>query len=180
MPNLILIGLRGSGKSTIGRAVAVRLARPFVDLDDLTPRELGCTSVAEAWSRGEGAFRAAEVGALRNVIETDNQVIALGGGTPTAPGAADLLREHRDGGRAVIIYLRATPEILRERLADADNAHRPALLPGSSDPLSEIDRVHTARDPVYRALASAVIETGTLPEADVIAEIARLGTHAHG
>ncbi len=87
MPNLILIGLRGSGKSTIGRLAAARLGRAFVDLDDLTPRELGCSGVADAWARfGEAAFRTAEIAALKKVLALTDHVIALGGERQMQPG----------------------------------------------------------------------------------------------
>lgn len=176
MPNVILVGLRGSGKSTIGRAVAARLQRSFIDLDDLTPLELGCATIAETWSRqGEPAFRAAELAALNKVLTETNQVIALGGGTPMAPGAPDLLRDHRDRTGAVIIYLRAPAHALRARLQSADNSHRPALTPGATDPLAEIDAVLARRDPLYRSLADEVLETEGMSESavtDAVASIA--------
>jgi shikimate kinase len=163
--NVILIGLRGSGKSTIGRALAARLQRPFIDLDDLTPLGLGCASIAEAWARhGEPAFRSAELEALKKVLHATNQVIALGGGTPMAPGAPDLLRDHRDRTGALIIYLRAPAHTLRTRLQSADNSHRPALTPGATDPLAEIDAVLARRDPLYRSLADEVLETEGMGE----------------
>lgn len=158
-PNLILMGLRGSGKSTLGRALGAALGREVVDLDDLTPVLLGCASIAQAWSAaGEPGFREAEARALGEVLSRDNQVIALGGGTPTAPGAADLLRAHRAATGARLIYLRAGAEELRARLGAADNSHRPPLTPGARDPIAEIEAVHAARDPLYLALADDVLE----------------------
>lgn len=158
---IVLIGLRGSGKTTLGRAIAQRAGRAFIDLDDLTPAHLGCASVREAWAaHGEPAFRAAEAHALADVLGRPGTVLALGGGTPTAPGAADLLRAARAGRRAWLAYLRAGAAHLRARLAGADLSLRPALL--GSDPLAEIDAVLAARDGLYRGLADAVIEVGGL------------------
>lgn len=156
-PHLLLIGLRASGKSTLGAALARALARPFIDLDDRTAQALGAPDAARAWAaHGEPAFRAAETGALRDALRGPRAVIALGGGTPTAPGAADLLRAACAARTARIVYLAAPPALLRARLARTDLATRPPLTPRGT--LDEIDAVHAARDPLYRALASRTIE----------------------
>ena len=109
--HVILIGLRGSGKTTVGRLLAARNCREFVDLDTLTPKVLACNTVAEAWNRhGEHAFRRAELTSLQTALATIAPcILSLGGGTPTAQGAADLLIQAKSGG-ARIIYLRATPD----------------------------------------------------------------------
>lgn len=176
---LILIGLRGSGKSTLARGLAARLSCAWADLDDVTPRELGCATVAEAWStRGEPAFRAAEVMALSKVLSGDARVIALGGGTPTAPGnpgnpgAAELLRAEQSAGRARVIYLRASPAALRERLRGGMGANRPSLT--GADPLAEIEEVFTRRDGPYRRIADRVIEVDELSEGAVLDRLAEL------
>lgn len=161
---LILLGLRGSGKSTLAALVAPRLGLRAVDLDDLTPTQLGCTSVADAWrTHGEHAFRAAEARALRGVLDGPPVVLALGGGTPTAPGVPAMLRSERATKTLVVVYLHASPGTLRERLSQAENYHRPALLGGSSGGvLGEIEQVYAVRDPLYRSLADAVIDTPDL------------------
>ncbi len=170
--NLILIGLRGSGKTSIGQAVAARVHRPFVDLDNLTPKLMGAASVTAAWARfGQPAFREAEARALAGVLGNDNQVIALGGGTPTAPGAADLLRSARAAG-ARVVYLAAPPEELRHRLGAADLSNRPSLT--GADPLAEIDRVHAARDGLYRDVASDIIETTGREQSAVVEQLAQM------
>lgn len=160
---IILIGLRGSGKSSVGRLLASRLGGSLVDLDDETPREMGCRSVAEAWAKeGEPGFRAAETRALERVLRAPPRVLALGGGTPTAPGAAAMLRAHRTAARAIVVYLHAAPAELRRRLAGADNTHRPALVVGKAGAggvIDEVERVYAARDEAYRALADRVVET---------------------
>src|SRR3954471_2792839 len=91
--NLVLMGLRGSGKSTLGRRLASKYRLRFVDLDERTPGYLGVRSVSEAWTRyGEAPFRQAEVRALRAVIGEDPEIVALGGGTPLASGGEQLVR----------------------------------------------------------------------------------------
>jgi shikimate kinase len=106
---LILIGLRGSGKTTIARLLAQRLNRQAIDLDDLTPTYLREKSAADALSKhGEPAFRRAELAALLDALKTPGTILALGGGTPTAPGVAELLESAKNQGRIVVIYLRAS------------------------------------------------------------------------
>ncbi|MBL0927858.1 MAG: shikimate kinase [Phycisphaerales bacterium] len=158
--SLVLMGLRGSGKSTLGRALARSESVPFVDLDERTLARLGCAHASEAFARlGEPAFRAAEAEALREVLEGPGPVIlALGGGTPTAPGAAGQLAEASRRGW-VIVYLRLSPVELRARLSQGRSGpglNRPSLTGG--DPLAEIDRVFAARDGVYARLATRTLE----------------------
>src|SRR3954471_181193 len=91
--NLVLMGLRGSGKSTLGRRLASKYRLRFVDLDERTPGYLGVRSVSEAWTKyGESSFREAELRALRAVIAEEPNILALGGGTPMAPGAEEVVR----------------------------------------------------------------------------------------
>lgn len=153
---IVLMGLRGSGKSTLGRRLAESLGRAFVDLDDRTAAALGCdTPGAALRERGEPAFRAAEAEALRDALDEGAIVLALGGGTPTAPGAAGLLRGRCADGRAAVLYLCASAGTLAERLAMAGGPDRPALVGG--DPITEIGTLMAQRDPVYRGLAGSVL-----------------------
>lgn len=184
-PTLILIGLRASGKTTLAREIAALLgdASAAIDLDDVTPSVLGESSVAAAFTKhGEPAFRAAEFKALSSLLAASGRVIALGGGTPTAPGAAALLRNERDTERCVIVYLRSSAATLRARLKATDNTHRPALTltgGGRSDVIGEVDQLFAARDPLYRDLASLVIDTSRLTPAQaaaaVLAELQLMG-----
>lgn len=162
-PNLILTGLRASGKSTLGRLLAQQLGRDFVDLDEVVAQRMDATGPGEAIERdGIDAFRAAETEALRSVLGTENQIIALGGGTPTAPGAAELLRE--SGSR--IVYLRANPETLRERMGASDNTDRPALV--GDDALGEIETLFNQRDDLYRALAESIVHIDGVGETSAL------------
>jgi shikimate kinase len=155
--SLVLIGLRASGKTTLGRSLAERTGKPFIDLDAVTPRLLGADTVAAAWERhGQSAFRTAELTALLDALAIEGGVIAAGGGTPTAPGVADLLIAERDARRALVVYLSASAAELRRRMRGAGH-ERPSLT--GADPLSEIEAVHARRDPLYRDLASHVVET---------------------
>lgn len=166
-PHILLIGLRGSGKSSLGRDLASRTRRRFVDLDEVVPGALGRASVSEVFERdGEEAFRLAETRALQEALAGPASVVALGGGTPTAPGAADRIRAASRDGRAVAVYLRADASTLRARLEASDNAHRPSLT--GVGVLDEVDALLERRDPLYRDLADAIVSTDGLTEAETL------------
>ncbi|MEL6328919.1 MAG: shikimate kinase [Planctomycetota bacterium] len=152
-PAVVLMGLRGSGKTTIGRLLAADLGVPFVDLDDVTPSILGETTAADAINnRGLEAFRNAETEALRRELSTTAGVLALGGGTPTAPGARELL----ESCGVPCLYLHAGTDVLRARLSATDLGERPSLTGGAV--LDEIGEIYLQRDTLYRELASHLVE----------------------
>lgn len=157
--NLLLIGLRGAGKSTVGPALAERIGASFVDLDGESARVLGCTTVADAWrTHGQEAFRRAEATALRQALRRNRRVLALGGGTPTAPGAREAIEAAQRLGKARVAYLRCAPAELRARLAGSGaGADRPSIT--GADPLEEIEAVFARRDPIYTALADLVVDS---------------------
>jgi shikimate kinase len=158
VPTIILLGLRASGKTTVGRLLAARLGRVFVDLDDRTAAALGAASAGAALARhGEAAFRLAEAGALGAALGEGPMVLALGGGTPTAPGAEALLKRGREAGKIRVVYLRASASELRSRLA-GDATVRPSLTGRGT--MDEVEELLAARDPLYRGLADVVIEAG--------------------
>jgi len=151
-PHLLLIGLRASGKSTLGRALARALGGvAFVDLDDRTRAALGAPAVRAAFEHaGESGFRAAEAAELRRALAEPSQVLALGGGTPTAPGAEALIAEARREGRAFVVFLDLPVEVLAERLR-AHEGDRPSLT--GRGVVAEIVDLALARRPRYAALA---------------------------
>ncbi len=165
-PDLILIGLRACGKSTIGRLMAQRLGVGFVDLDDVTSELLESSGAGEAIeTHGIEAFREAEGKALASVLEGTGRVIALGGGTPTADGCAAMLKS--DGCR--VVYLRALAKTLCERLKNADNVDRPALVEG--DVVDEVETLFEQRDGLYRELAESVIHVDGVSEEAVLGAV---------
>jgi shikimate kinase len=149
--HVLLIGLRASGKSTLGAALAAALGAEFVDLDDLTARALGFAVAGEAFRRaGEEAFRAAESGALRSAVDSTPRVIALGGGTPTAPGAAAMIDALRQSGRAIVVFLDPPVATLESRLR-AHAGNRPSLT--GAGVVDEVEEIARRRRPLYAALA---------------------------
>ena len=169
---VLLMGLRGSGKSTLGRRLAEMLGRVFVDLDDVTAAHLGGKTVTEVWERvGESGFREAEAEALAEVLARDvkdGQIIALGRGTPTAPGANTRIRMAVDEG-VCVVYLRASPASLRTRLEASDIGDRPSLTGVST--LNEIETVFNQRDELYTSLATNVLNTDDLNEMLILAKL---------
>lgn len=161
---MILLGLRGAGKSTIGALVAHRLGWPFVDLDPLTAAELRVATPAEALrTLGEPAFRAGEGRALGRALQQRPIVLALGGGTAMFEPAQGMLAAQQRAHHARLIYLHAPPQALRARLARTDLATRPSLT--GAGVLDEITELYARRDPVYRRFADEVLDVaGETPE----------------
>jgi shikimate kinase len=148
------------------------------DLDALVAARLGCAGVREAWERcGVAAFREGETRCLAEALHaatTDGKhVLALGGGTPTAPGAAALMQDARTNHRAVTVYLRARPETLQTRLRSGVGGDalddRPTLT--GEDPVAEVPHVFMQRDPLYMTLADVVVQVDDLPVEETMLEI---------
>jgi len=153
--HILLAGLRGSGKTTLGRLLAKRLRLVHIDLDDRTATVLGRATCAEALTElGEPAFREGEARALEEALAGSESVISLGGGSPTAPGARRLIA---DSG-ALLVYLRLSPRELARRLSLTDLTDRPSLT--GAGVIEEIQTLYDARDPLYLTLGET-IEVGT-------------------
>jgi shikimate kinase len=151
----------GCGKSTVGRALATRLGRRFVDTDDLIVQHTGY-AIADIFAQfGEPVFRVHETEAVRRALDPAGGVVALGGGVLLAPVNRALIEEN---GRC--IYLRARVETLEARLAHS--AARRPLLAGAS-----IGSILAARLPLYEAADVTVdVDDGDPPA--IAARIAAL------
>ncbi|MEE2971825.1 MAG: shikimate kinase [Planctomycetota bacterium] len=171
--HLILIGLRGTGKSTAGRATADLLARRFVDLDERTADIVGCDAPTCFAEHGEAAWRAAEVRALRIALESDHpSILALGGGTPIAPGAEAILRLARAEQVARIAWLDAPAEVVVERIGD--DPRRPALT--ELPPLEEMREIDRRRRPVFQRIADRRIDAAAPESPHATAALIALAT----
>ncbi len=149
--NTLLMGLRGCGKSTIGRRLAELLDRPFIELDERVLETFDESTVHAVWSgQGQAAWREAEARVLADILDTDGQVVALGGGTPLVEAARLRIGHERRTGRAKVVYLRCDTDELARRLA-REPGDRPSLT--GADPVCEIETVLAEREPVYRQLA---------------------------
>jgi shikimate kinase len=150
---LSLIGMPGSGKSTVGRHVARHLQLPFVDTDQLIEQRIGCSIRAYFELHGESAFRDVEAQVIDDLTRMpDARVVATGGGSVVRETNRTALHE-----RTQVFYLRSTPEDLARRLRH--DTHRP-LLQGAVDPARRLRLLFQERDPLYRRCAHFVIETG--------------------
>lgn len=155
--NLVLIGYRCCGKTSVGRALARVLKRRFVDTDDLIEEQAGRAIQEMVLEEGWETFRARETETLTGLAGGGNLVIATGGGVVTRPENVRILR--RSG---VLLWLRAGPGVIRERMAkeERDGRVRPPL--AGKDVLEEIEEILAARDPLYAEAADARIETDGL------------------
>ena len=162
--NVILIGARASGKTTLARIIGSALSRPAVDVDELALAQFEEESVSQVWRlRGQNAWREAEARVIVHVLKGEDQVIALGGGAPLVPAVEAAIQAARQAGRAKVIYLYCSPGELRRRL-HAQPGDRPSLT--GRDATEEIELVLSYRDPVYRTLADEVVDVSHLGERD--------------
>jgi shikimate kinase len=146
-----LVGLPGSGKSTIGRQLARRLQLPFLDSDQLIEQRLGC-SIREYFEReGEERFRDLEEAVIDELTQRHEGVLSTGGGVVLR--AANRAHLH---ARSQVVYLKSSPEELFRRLRH--DTQRPLLQ--VADPLQRLRDLYAVRDPLYRETAHFVIETG--------------------
>ena len=167
----VLIGYRGSGKSTIGQKLADHLWQKFVDTDQLITKRAGKT-IAEIFQQdGEAKFREMEAEVVKEVAQLQEHVIALGGG---APLREENRRTIKDAGHRVI-YLKCEPaELLKRIQNDPDTASTRPDLTALGGGEAEITKVLTDREPIYRQMADAELEVTYLNPADAIVYIVRL------
>ena len=146
-----LIGLPGSGKTTVGRQLARRLQLPFIDSDHELENRLGCSIKDYFAHEGEERFRDAEQQVIDDLTQGAPCVLSTGGGAVLRPLNRQHLRE-----RGQVVYLNSNPEELFRRLKR--DTTRPLLQ--VADPLARLRDLYAQRDPLYRETAHFVIETG--------------------
>lgn len=148
---IALIGLPGSGKSTVGRQLARRLQIPFFDSDHVIEEQLGC-SIREYFEReGETRFRDLEVAVIDELTQKTEGVLSTGGGVVLRPENRQHLHQ-----RSQVVYLNSSPDDLFRRLRH--DRSRPLLQ--VADPLGRLRDLHAQRHPLYRETAHLSIDTG--------------------
>lgn len=148
---IALIGLRGAGKSTLGRRLADSLGVPFVELDDEIERESGIPSSEIFSLYGQQAYRRFEKRCLERIIEHhEHVVIAAGGGLVNEPGTYELLRS-----ACYTVWIKASPEEHMQRVI-AQGDLRP--MTGREEAMSDLRRILAERNDLY-GLADAIIDT---------------------
>lgn len=138
---LVLVGMPGSGKSSIGRRLAPRLGLPFVDADAEIEQAAGGMTVAEIFARhGEAEFRALEARVIARLLDEGPAVIATGGGALLNPGTRRLIRD-----KAVSVWLKADIPVLLRRVRRKSD--RPLLQ--NDDPEATLRTLLAEREPLY-------------------------------
>ena len=163
-PNLYLVGFMGTGKTTIGRAVAFRLKYELFDSDQAIEAAQGKTIPEIFAEDGEPHFRALERGFIDSGHPAQRCVVACGGGLVVQPGMLATLK-----GRGVVICLHASLETILKRTSA--NRNRPLL--DVTDPMERIRTLYREREPIYKR-AGAVILTDHRPTSDIIGHVLRV------
>jgi shikimate kinase len=165
-PHLILVGLPGVGKTTIGRAAARQLGRQFLDFDQEIERRSGM-SVREIFRlKGEEHFRGLEFALTEELSRGGGMVLSPGGGWITQQKSVELLRS---AGR--IVYLRASPEAVARRLRRVET--RPLL--AGRDPAVALRELYEKRRSLYET-ADMVLDTERLARQQLIAKVVELAS----
>lgn len=149
--NLILVGMMGSGKSTIGRVLARQLGKEFVDSDEEIIKRTGVTVPHIFDIEGEAGFRHREAATIRELVGRDNMVLATGGG---AVLDEQNRRELQQNG--IVIYLRANVHDLWQRTRHDRN--RPLLQ--TENPRARLADLFQQRDPLYTQVSDIVVQSG--------------------
>ena len=158
---IILVGLMGAGKTTIGRALAQRAGLQFVDSDHEIERREGCTISALFARDGEARFRDIEAEVIDALTQREGIVLATGGGAVLRDASRRAMHT-----RGTVVYLRASPDELAHRMRH--DRSRPLLQGG--DARAKLRELFRQRDPLYREAAHFVIDTGR-PSAGMLAQL---------
>lgn len=159
---IVLVGMPGCGKSTVGRALARRLQLDFADSDQVIERRLQRSIRSYFDSDGEQAFRDLEQTVLADLAREDVGVLATGGGAVLRQANRDLLHAH-----GTVIYLHVSVDRLMRRLSH--DTRRPLLQ--VADPRARLQALYAERDPLYRACAHFVINAQRSSRAMLVGRI---------
>lgn len=157
--SIILVGMMGAGKTTIGRQLAHVLGRQFLDLDHEMEARCGVRVALIFDIEGEAGFRRRETALLDECSQYRGMVLATGGGAVLAPENREVLKN-----RGIVVYLRAGVDELFRRVAR--DRTRPMLK--ASDPRQRIADLLAQREPLYEEVADVTLDTGAVPVAQVV------------
>jgi shikimate kinase len=160
--NIFLVGMMGAGKTTLGRALARRLGRDFVDCDRVLVERTGVPVATIFEIEGEDGFRRRETSVLRELAARDRCVIATGGGVVLSEANRDLMRSS-----GTVVYLKARLENLWERTRH--DSTRPLL--ATANPRARLAELLAEREPLYQEAAHVVVETGQQSPATAVGRV---------
>jgi shikimate kinase len=168
MASIILVGYRGSGKTTVGNLLAARLGLRCIDTDAMVAKAGGVTIRDIFACIGQPYFQELEMEALEEALAMPNTVIATGGGIVMRPENRERLKK----AGWPVVYLATNPELLHSRIqADANSAANRPNLTKLADGLEEVRHVLAIRDPLYREVATMVVDVTTLTPQQVADQI---------
>ncbi len=164
--NIVLIGFRGTGKSTVGKLLAQRLERDFIDSDKCIESSTGKTIKSIFEEVGEKGFRKIEADIITELSKMDNTVISAGGGVVLKEENVRILKNN-----GFLVLLEATPKIIHNRITQDEKTtqQRPSLT--DKTPLDEIKHLITKREHAYKNAADYTINTSYVSCEDIVKEI---------
>lgn len=165
MSNIFFVGLMGAGKTTVGRVLAKALNKTFYDTDHEIERRTGVRIPVIFELEGESGFRKREIAMIDELTQTNNIVLATGGGAVLAEENRINLKKN-----GTVIYLRANVHELWVRTRNDKN--RPLLQ--NADPRQRLEQLFSERDPLYREVATHVVDTGGQPVSAIVHQIEEL------
>lgn len=165
--NIVLIGYRGSGKTTVGKKLAGQLWKTYIDTDAEVRKRFGNRTIAEIWrAEGEPKFRSVECDTVEDVMNKTDQVIGLGGGTLMQDRARAAVLAAKD---TVRIYLKCDAETLYQRISsDAQTAAARPNLTALGGGVEEIKLMLARREPVYQQVADKTLDVSLLSPDDAV------------
>ncbi len=149
--NIILVGMMGSGKTTVGRLLAKQLAKTFIDSDEEILKRTGVTIQHIFDVEGEAGFRQREAGIVQELLQGNDIVLATGGGAVLDAGSRSVMREN-----GTVVYLKSGVHDLWQRTRH--DRSRPLLQ--TADPRAKLHELFEQRNPLYTEIADIVIHTG--------------------
>jgi|SRR4029077_13901618 shikimate kinase len=159
--SIVLVGMMGAGKSSVGRRVALRLGIPFVDADTEIEKAAGMAITDIFAIRGEAEFRAGEARVILRLLEGGPQVLATGGGAFINPDTRAAI-----AAKGISIWLKAEPDVLMKRIKRRQD--RPLL--HTADPAATLRKLLDEREPVY-ALADLTVQSREVTHDRIVDEI---------